>query len=73
MGKRFNTTGVCIPDQHYMVNIEEKLKQIKLLIQLEEERSQTRVGRGSSDVDFKSASVMLEVRSQEVGIKDEGI
>ena len=32
MGKRFNTTGVCIPDQHYMVNIEEKLKQIKLLI-----------------------------------------
>ena len=32
MDKRFNTTGVCIPDQHYMVNIEEKLKQIKLLI-----------------------------------------
>ena len=32
MAKRFNTTGVCIPARHYMVDIESKLVQIKQLI-----------------------------------------
>lgn len=32
MKKRFNTTGLCIPHKHYMVNIEDKLKQIKYLV-----------------------------------------
>ena len=32
MAKRFNTTGICIPRRHYMVDIEPKLAQIKLLI-----------------------------------------
>ncbi|BBE30638.1 hypothetical protein OSSY52_07790 [Tepiditoga spiralis] len=31
--KRFNTTGVCVPKKHYMVNIENKLKQIMKLIE----------------------------------------
>ncbi len=30
--KTFNTTGCCIPDMHYMVNIEDKLQKIKQLV-----------------------------------------
>ena len=32
MKKRFNSTGVCVSRKHYMVNISNKLKQIKELI-----------------------------------------
>ena len=32
MVKRFNTTGNCIPHKHYMVDISEKLKEIKQLV-----------------------------------------
>lgn len=32
MQKKFNTTGVCIPEEHYMVNIESRMAQIKKLI-----------------------------------------
>ena len=28
----FNTTGVCIPEKHYMVDVSDKIDQIKLLI-----------------------------------------
>ena len=34
-GKTFNTTGLCIPNKHYMVNIDYKLKSIVKLIQRE--------------------------------------
>ncbi|MBO4728190.1 MAG: hypothetical protein J5631_07215, partial [Spirochaetaceae bacterium] len=27
--KRFNTTGTCFADKHYMVNIDERVQQIK--------------------------------------------
>jgi len=30
--KRFNTTGICIPKKHYMVNINNKLKLIEEMI-----------------------------------------
>ena len=30
--KRFNVTGLCIPEEHYMVDISEKIKQIRKLI-----------------------------------------
>lgn len=33
--KYFNTTGLCIPSKHYMVNIDNKLKSIKKLIDRE--------------------------------------
>lgn len=33
MEKRFNTTGVCIPKKHYMVDISSKLDQIEKLIE----------------------------------------
>lgn len=33
VGKVFNTSGVCIEDKHYMVNIDKKLKEIIRLIQ----------------------------------------
>ncbi|MGL5330854.1 MAG: GxxExxY protein [Peptostreptococcaceae bacterium] len=33
--KRFNTTGLCIPNKHYMVNIDNKLKSIIKLVQKE--------------------------------------
>ena len=32
MGRYFNTTGACNPQRHYMVNIEERLKEIKKLV-----------------------------------------
>ena len=32
MKKRFNTVGLCIPNMHYMVNIDNKLEKIKMLI-----------------------------------------
>ncbi|AJA47062.1 putative AAA-ATPase [Clostridium pasteurianum DSM 525 = ATCC 6013] len=36
MGKRFNVTGICIPEKHYMVDISEKLKNIMKLVEDEE-------------------------------------
>lgn len=33
IGKKFNTTGLCVEDKHYMVNIDEKIKSIIKLIQ----------------------------------------
>lgn len=36
MRKRFNTTGLCFPEEHYMVNIEERLEEVKALIDREE-------------------------------------
>ena len=32
MRKRFNTAGVCVKSKHYMVDINDKLEQIKELI-----------------------------------------
>ena len=32
MAKVFNATAVCIPEEHYMVNLDERLKKIKTLI-----------------------------------------
>ena len=29
MGKTFNTTGICKPEKHYMVNIDERLEKIE--------------------------------------------
>ena len=32
MKKTFNATGICYPDEHYMVNIDERLEQVQALI-----------------------------------------
>lgn len=32
MHKHFNTTGLCYPEEHYMVNIEKRLDEIKILV-----------------------------------------
>lgn len=32
MAKRFNVTGSCLPEYHYMVDISEKLKKIQMLV-----------------------------------------
>lgn len=32
MPKVFNTTGICIPEKHYMVNIDKRLEEIKSLV-----------------------------------------
>ena len=32
MGRVFNTTGVCIPEKYYMVNINDRLQQIRELV-----------------------------------------
>ena len=33
MKKRFNTTGTCIPEKHYMADTSEKIKKIKVLVE----------------------------------------
>ncbi|MEE0028156.1 MAG: hypothetical protein U0J70_11235, partial [Atopobiaceae bacterium] len=30
--KRFNTTGLCVPHKHYMVNIDERVRQIRAMV-----------------------------------------
>ena len=35
MTKRFNTTGVCIPKKHYMVDISSKIDEIEKLVSQE--------------------------------------
>ena len=30
--KRFNTTGVCVPEKHYMVDIEPKVRRIRKMV-----------------------------------------
>ena len=32
MGKRFNVTGLCVPRKHYMVNLEDRLAQVKEMV-----------------------------------------
>ena len=32
MSKTFNVNGICYPNEHYMVNIDSKLAQIKQLV-----------------------------------------
>lgn len=32
MRKRFNTTGSCYPEEHYMVNIQGRIEEIKILV-----------------------------------------
>jgi len=32
MAKTFNTTGVYIPDEYYIINADECLKEIKMLV-----------------------------------------
>lgn len=34
--KKFNTTGLCIPDKHYMVDTTDKINEIVKLIEDEE-------------------------------------
>ncbi|MBU3176416.1 AAA family ATPase [Clostridium estertheticum] len=36
MGKKFNVTGTCIPEKHFMVNIDNKLNEIMKLVEEEE-------------------------------------
>ena len=36
MGKKFNVTGICIPNKHYMVDISNKIDKIIKLIDEEE-------------------------------------
>ena len=30
--KQFNTTGVCVPKKHYMVNLDSRVAQIKEMV-----------------------------------------
>lgn len=32
MGRRFNVDGICYPEEHYMVDMEDRLEEIKKLI-----------------------------------------
>ena len=32
MAKKFNVTGVCIPELHYMINLSSRLEKIKAMV-----------------------------------------
>ena len=44
MGKRFNVDGLCYPDEHYMVNIDNRLEQIQTLKEFYIENTFTEAG-----------------------------
>lgn len=33
MRKRFNVTGLCVPRKHYMVNLADRLAQVKEMVE----------------------------------------
>ena len=33
MAKRFNVTGICFPDEHYMADVSEKLEQTRRMVE----------------------------------------
>lgn len=35
MPKEFNVTAVCMPEVHYMVNIDERLRKVKAMVDAE--------------------------------------
>lgn len=35
MAKKFNVTGGCIPELHYMINLSSRLEQIKAMVEMQ--------------------------------------
>lgn len=32
MAKKFNVTGLCVPEKHYMVDLTERIRQIRKMV-----------------------------------------
>lgn len=73
MGKRFNVTGVCIPQMHYMVDMEERLKEIRELIGLGEYFTINRARQYGKTTTLKCLKDMLSDDYIVISISFEGM
>lgn len=73
MGKRFNVTGVCIPKMHYMVDIEDRLKEIRELIGLGEYFTINRARQYGKTTTLKCLKNMLSDDYIVISISFEGM
>lgn len=73
VGKRFNVTGVCIPEMHYMVNIEDRLKEIRELIGLGEYFTINRARQYGKTTTLKCLKNMLSDEYLVISISFEGM
>lgn len=72
-GKTFNTTGLCIPDKHYMVNIDYKLKSIIKLIQRENYFVINRPRQYGKTTTLHALEEILKARYNVISLDFEGI
>ena len=72
-GKIFNTTGVCIPDKHYMVNIDDKLKSIIKLVQRENYFVINRPRQYGKTTTLHTLEEILKTRYKVISLDFEGL
>ena len=64
MGRYFNTTGACNPQRHYMVNIEERLKEIKKLVDAGEYFTINRARQYGKTTTLKALAEYLKTKGE---------
>ncbi|WP_160675940.1 AAA family ATPase [Clostridium sp. C8-1-8] len=72
-GKTFNTTGLCISDKHYMVNIDYKLKSIIKLIQKENYFVINRPRQYGKTTTLHTLEEILKIRYKVISLDFEGL
>ena len=71
--KKFNTTGVCVPNRHYMVDTSKKLDRITSLIEDEEYFTINRSRQYGKTTTLLSLENRLKEKYQVISISFEGI
>ncbi len=71
--KNFNTTGICTPNKHYMVNIDNKLKHIIKLIQKEYYFIINRPRQYGKTTTLHTLTQILQTRYEVINLDFEGI
>ena len=72
-GKAFNTTGLCIPSKHYMVNIDNKLKEIIKLVQRENYFVINRPRQYGKTTTLHTLEEILKTRYKVISLDFEGL
>ena len=68
MKKKFNVTGVCIPQFHYMVNISERLSQIKEMVDAGEYFSITKARQYGKTTTLQALAAFLRPEYQVISL-----
>ena len=71
--KKFNTTGVCIPSKHYMVDLSERVKEIKVLVDAGEYFAINRARQYGKTTTLNALSKTLQKDYTVAAISFEGI